>query len=564
MTRSDRLIIGLDFGTDLARAVLVDAETGEQLASAVKEYTRWKQGLYCDSAKFQFRQHPLDYLEAIEDVVCDVLSRVPESKNKVKAIGVESTGSTPVAVNSEGIPLAMTPEFSDYPNAMFVLWKDHTGQKECDRINSISRQWITDYTRSKLCGNYSTEHFWTKALYIFKDPKIRDAAYSFVELSDWIPAELIGNTKPEELKRGIGIASSRAMWNKEWNGYPPNAFFKTIDPVLDGLVNTFCRQAYSCCHPAGTLTDKWAKRFGLNEDVVVAVGSLDCHASSIGAGVKARSMVEIIGTSACAITVAPKLDNGGHVPGVPQQADDMILPGMIGYEGGQSCFGDLYAWFREILMWPLKAILADTAIVDHDTKEKLIDELFAEMLPTLDKQAKRILPQDNEAIATDWINGRRSPNVDFDLKGTISGLTLGTTTPLIYKTLVEATAFGAKAFIEQFRNNGGILEEVIAVGGISKKSSFVMQVLADVINIPINVIATRQAGALGVAMCAAVAAGIHTDIKAAQLAMNAKVSAVYTPNPEKEDLYLRKYKKYLNLEEVKELTCQGYEQVSNK
>ncbi|HLR37105.1 MAG TPA: ribulokinase [Chitinophagaceae bacterium] len=547
------LVIGLDFGTDSARAILIDTKTGKELASSRKDYSRWKQGLYCNPAKFQFRQHPLDYLESMEFVVKDVLRAIHGAKDSVKAISVASTGSTPSAVDEEGIPLAMKPAFSEDPNAMFVLWKDHTGQKESEHINAFSKKWKIDYTRSELCGDYSVEHFWTKALHIFKDPKISAVAHSFVESSDWIPGELTGNTKPEKLKRGMGIGASRAMWNKEWGGYPPNEYFKALHPALDGVINTFDPKAYTCDQPVGTLTFEWAERLGLNKGVVVAVGNLDCHAGAIGAGVRVKSMVEIIGTSTCAITVAPKTDNGGKVQGVPQQADDMILPGVIGYEGGQSCFGDLYAWFKKMLMWPLNNILAHTTLVDESTKKKLIDEIYAKMIPTLTSQAKEIPSEDSGIISTDWINGRRSPNVDYELKGTIAGLTLSSTAPLIYKSLVEATAFGAKAFIEQFQNNGGLVEEIIAVGGISQKSPFVMQVLADVINMPIYVIEAPEACALGAAMCASVVAGIYPDIQEAQCFMKKEVSAVYRPDTNSYNYYQQEFEKYLNLEEVKQL-----------
>jgi L-ribulokinase len=554
MVFSDSLIIGLDFGTDSARAILVDAETGKQLALSSKLYKLWNQGLYLDPARFQFRHHPLDYLESMEYVVREVLHEVPGAREKVRAIGLTATGSTPVAVDAEGTPLAMKPAFSDYPNAMFILWKDHTGHPESEHINAFTKGLETDYTRQDLCGQYSTEHFWTKALHIFRDPRIKSAAHSFVEASDWLPGELSGNTRPETLKRGMGIASSRAMWNPRWGGYPPNTYFKALDPALDGLIDTFDARAYPCNEAAGTLSAKWADLFGLSEEVVVATGSLDCHAGAVGAGVRAKSMVEIIGTSTCAITVSAGDGEIREVPGVPQQAPDMILPGMVGYEGGQSCFGDLYAWFKKILMWPLDNILASTTLVDEATRGKLIEEVYHQMIPALTAQARTVPCAESRVIATDWINGRRSPNVDYGLKGTITGLTLSTTAPLLYKSLVEATAFGAKAFIEQFRSNGGALEEVIAVGGISQKSSYVMQMLSDVIGIPIHVADAPEACALGAAMCAATAAGVHADVREAQQVMQGKISAVYTPEPKNSDHYRVEYKKYQNLEEVKRLT----------
>ncbi len=554
MAVPQHFILGLDFGSDSVRAVVIDAETGKERAISMRNYPRWEKGMYCDPSKSQFRQHPLDYLEAMECSVKDCLAKVPGANKRIKAIGIDMTGSTPVAVDKEGTPLALLPEFASYPNAMFIMWKDHTGQKENEYLNKFSSSRETDYTRSRLCGNYSVEHFWTKALHIFKDPKIKSAAHSFVEASDWLPGELTGETQPEKLKRGMGIASSRALWNHAWGGYPPNDYFKALDPVLDGLIYTFDPRAYTCNFPVGKLSKKWAQKFGLNEEVIVAVGNLDCHAGAIGAGVKNGSMVEIIGTSTVAITVAPYQEEGGSIPGVPQQARDMIIPGKMGYEGGQSAFGDLYAWFKKILMWPAHHIISKSVLLDDKGKKELLEEIACGILPLLAAQAGEIFHDSNGLIATDWINGRRSPHADFNLKGTIAGLTLSTTPPHIYKSLVEATAYGAMAFIEQFQKNGGQLREIIAVGGISHKSPFVMQVLADVTDIPIKVVATREACALGVAICAATAAGIHPSLKIAQERMKGEVLKIYTPNEKHRAYYRKEYQKYLNLEKVKNLT----------
>ncbi|MDR2122775.1 MAG: ribulokinase [Flavobacteriaceae bacterium] len=553
MKLSNNLVIGLDYGTDSGRAILMDADTGRELALSVKEYPRWKQGMYCNPVKYQFRQHPLDYIEVLEFIVNDILERVPGAAEKVKAISIDMTGSTPIAVNKEGTPLSLTHEFAENPDAMFVLWKDHTGQKENDHINDFAKKWHIDYTKSAGCGDYSTEHFWTKALHIFRIPEIRKVAYSFVEASDWLPGVLCGNTKPEEMKRGMGIAGSRVMWNKEWGGYPPNEFFKAMDPVLDGLVDTFNKQAYTCDQAAGTITKEWANRLGLPEDVLIAVGNLDCHAGAIGAGVKDKAMVEIVGTSTCAITVGPKSSGNKLVPGIPQQADDIILPGMVGFEAGQSAFGDLYAWFKKLLMWPLDTIMMKSDIGDAETRKRLRDEVYAEMIPNLARQAKAIPPKDSQIIATDWINGRRSPNVDYDLKGTITGLALSSVAPLVYKSLVEATAYGARNIIDRFVDNGVELDEIIAVGGISQKSPYVMQMMADVIGMPIKVIATREACALGVAMCAAVVAGIYANLEEAQVKMGMEISTIYYPNQEYHEHYNAEFKKYLQLETIKEL-----------
>ncbi len=552
MTKVDKnLVLGLDFGSDSARCALIDTANGEERAIASRPYSRWQKGLYCDPVVSRFRQHPLDYLEAMEEIVHEVLRQVPGAPEAVRAIGIAMTGSTPAAVDQAGTPLALKPEFAEYPNAMFIMWKDHTGKKENERINTFSRSRESDYTRSRLCGDYSVEHFWTKALHVFSDPKIRAAAHSFVEASDWLPGELTGNTRPEDLKRGMGIASSRVLWNRAWGGYPPDDFFKELDPALAGVIDTFDPKAYRCGQSVGHLAQKWATRLGLRQDVVVSTGNLDCHAGAIGAGVREQAMVEIIGTSTVAITVGPFKEEGATIPGVPQQALSMILPGEMGYEGGQSAFGDLYNWFKQLLTWPVHNVLAHTALVDQPTKIQLIGEIEDRLMTDLTQQAACLAAEAKGLVATDWINGRRSPNADFDLKGTITGLTLSSTAPLIYKSLVEATAFGAKSFIDQFQKGGGQIKAVIAVGGISRKSPFVMQVLADVIGIPIKVLATQEACSLGVAMCAAVAAGLYPSVRKAQEAMQGHVETVYQPETTHAERYCADYEKYLQLEKVK-------------
>lgn len=555
MKNTKDLVIGIDYGTDSCRALLVDPQSGREFALAVKEYPRWRQGLYCNPVQFQFRHHPLDYIEGLEYVVNDVLNQVPGAKDKVRAIAIDVTCSTPVAVDKEGTPLALRSEFAENPNAMFVLWKDHTGVKDCKDINEFSTNYKVDYTKyAGGGGNYSAEHFWTKVLHVLRtDEKVRAATHSFVEACDWLPAMLTGQEKPEKIKRNICTAGFKVFWNKEWGGYPPNEFFKALDPVLDGIVDTFSKEVYTCDKPFGTLTCEWAERLGLNENTIVAIGNVDAHAGGIGAGVKNKSIVQIIGTSTCDIIVGPK-SNNKLIPGISGQADDSVIPGMVGYEAGQAAYGDLYSWFKKVLMWPLDHILSNSTTVDEETKKQLIDEVYAEMIPNLARQAKIIPAKDSYVIATDWINGRRTPDVDYELKSTITGLTLSTTAPLLYKSLVEATAYGSRAIVEQFTNNGIEIDEIIGVGGITQKSPYVMQVLSDVLGKPIKVIETREACALGVAMCASVAAGIHPSLEKAQAAMCMKTTKLYAPNMDNHAHYNIEYKKYQALEKVKKLT----------
>lgn len=556
MSISNNLVIGVDYGTDSARAILMDAETGEELALSVKEYPRWKKGMYCDPVNYQFRHHPLDYVEVLEYIINEVVSTVPVAKERVKALAIDVTCSTPVVVDKEGTPLALREDFLDDPNGMFILWKDHTGIKDCEHINEFSKKWHTDYTRySGGGGNYSAEHFWAKALHIFrKDPKIKEIGHSFVDACDWLSNLIIGLKKPEDLKRNLCTAGFKVLWNKEWGGYPPNEFFKELDPVLDGIVDTFSKKVYTCVETIGNLSEEWANRLGLTTAVKVAAGNIDAHAGGIGAGVKNKAIVQIIGTSTCDIIVGPKSENNPLIPGISGQADDSIIPGMVGYEAGQSVYGDYYAWFKRVLMWPLREIFAKIEYIDKETKDKVIQEVYDKMIPELARQAKLIPAKDSHIIATDWINGRRTPNVDYELKGTITGLALSSSTPLLYKSIVEATAYGSRAIVEQFINNGIEIEEIIAVGGISQKSPYVMQILSDVLGKPIKVIATREACALGVAMCAAVTAGIYSKLEHAQEKMGMGISTIYYPNEQNHQHYNVEYEKYKRLEKVKELT----------
>ncbi|WP_128331290.1 ribulokinase [Apibacter sp. HY039] len=552
MKLSDHLILGIDYGTESMRAILVDIETKKEIAESSMIYPRWKKKLYCNPAQSQFRQHPLDYLEVLEFVVNDIVKKVPEARTKIKALGIDATNCTPIAVDKEGTPLSMKPGFEEDPDAMFILWKDHTAIKDCDDINRHAKTSKLDYTKYSGGGaNYSAEHFWAKCLHIFRNPKIKKEAHSFVENCDWLPNLLVGIKKPEELKRNISIAGFKALWNKEWGGYPPNEYFKSIDPVLDGIVDTFSKEVYLCVSPIGTLSEEWASRLNLNTDVIVAAGHMDATAGAIGAGVREKVMVEIVGTSTCAVLAGKK--HNRSIPGITGQADDAVIPGLVGYEAGQAAFGDLYAWFRRVLLWPFVEIFNKLPYIDDDLKEKIYKDVYDELIPNLARQAKLSDNDESCLIATDWINGRRTPDVDYNLKGTLAGITLSSTAPLIYKSLVEATIFGTKAIADQFIKHGIEVEEIIAVGGISQKSPFVMQIMSDVLQMPIKVLNVIQGPALGEVMCAAVAAGYYPDLETAQDQLGVKDYKIYTPRNENREFYLKAYDKYRKLENVKQI-----------
>jgi len=522
-----KYVIGLDYGTDSCRAVIVETETGKEVASSVKYYPRWKEGKYCDPSKNQYRQHPLDYIETMEGSIKEALSLSPKgTAEKVAGISFDTTGSTPVLINSEGIPLSMLPEYAENPNAMFVLWKDHTAIEEAAKINEIAKKWDPDYT-SYEGGIYSSEWVWAKIAHVLKEDKtIRSDAYSWVEHCDWMPAILSGKILPKEIYRSRCSAGHKAMWLKEWGGLPSEEFLVAIEPLLKGFRDHLFEETYTSDVKIGNLTAEWAKRLGLTTDVAIGVGAFDCHFGAVGAEIQPKCFVRVIGTSTCDIMVAPYEElKGKLIPGICGQVDGSVIPGMIGLEAGQSGFGDVYAWFSKFV---------------------------GKSIPELTEEAEK-LPISETIIATDWLNGRRTPDANQLLKGSITGLSLGTTPAMIFRALVEATAYGSKAIVDRFLENGIEIKSVIGIGGISQKSPFVMQVLADVLGMPIKVAKTEQACAFGAAMFAAVAAGIYPKVEDAQKAMGQGFMSEYKPNEANHKIYWKMYKKYLELGEKTQL-----------
>lgn len=515
----DDLLIGLDFGSDSVRAVLVTSD-GRELATCVHPYARWNKGLYSDASHVQFRQHPLDYLEGIEAVVKGVLAG--HDAAKVRGIGVDTTGSTPCAVDSDGIPLSLHPEFAENPNAMFVLWKDHTALREADEINALVRRWHEDYTRFE-GGIYSAEWFWAKYLHILRtDAEVRAACRGFVEHCDWVTATLAG----APLKPSRCAAGHKAMWHESWGGLPPEDFLVALDPLLRGRREELYRETFTADVPVGTLSPEWAARLGLSTHVTIAGGAFDCHMGAVGAGIAEKQLVKVIGTSTCDIMVAPQLNH--CVRGICGQVDGSVIPGMVGLEAGQSAFGDIYAWFKRFLSWGGKTV----------------------ELPVLEREAAALPIR--ETLALDWMNGRRTPDANQRLEGAVFGLNLGTTAPMVFRALVESTAFGARRIAERFREESVSIESVLAIGGIARKSQFVMQTCADVLNMPIRVAKSDQACALGAAMFAAVASGVHSDIYRAMEAMNSGFDAEYFPDAANAAAYEAKYRRYCALADAVE------------
>src|SRR5690554_3251332 len=543
----NKYVIGLDFGTDSVRALVVDTEDGEEISSGVAYYKRWGEGKYCVPLENQFRQHPLDYLEGMEEAVKLALENCSNNIiDNVVGIGVDTTGSTPCAVDEEGTPLALLDKFAAEPDAMFILWKDHTAVKEAAEINYKAKSKSDiDYTQYE-GGVYSSEWFWSKIMHTLrKNETVRKAAFSWIEHCDWIPAVLTGNTDPLNLKRSRCAAGHKAMWHENWDGLPPEGFLKELDPLLAGLRSRLYQKTFTSDEKAGELTAEWAGRLGLNPGIAVAVGAFDAHMGAVGGGVKEKTLVKIMGTSTCDVMVAsPGIIDGKLIKGICGQVDGSVIPGLVGLEAGQSAYGDVYAWFKKLLSWPLEKILPGIEGLKSQEIDVIREEIEEEILIKLSEEAEKMELKDTGLIALDWLNGRRSPFADQTLTGAVMGLNLGTDAAMIFRALVEATAFGARAINEQFIKEGVEIDDVIALGGISQKNDYVMQVTADVLNLSIRVASSEQTCALGAAMFAATAAGVYDDIYQAQEKMNSGFSKIYKPRSEFSARYEQLYERY--------------------
>lgn len=549
-----KYVIGLDYGSDSCRALVVDAHTGEELGTSVQYYPRWAEGKYCQPTSNQYRQHPKDYLECLEASVKDALSQCdPSVAENVIGMSFDTTGSTPVFTDKQGQPLSLSPEFAENPNAMFILWKDHTAIKEAAEINELAKKWEIDYTAYE-GGVYSSEWFWAKILHILRqDPSVRKAAYSVAEHCDWLPAHICGTTQPASMKRSRCAAGHKAMWHEKWDGLPSEKFLTTLDPLLAGYRDRLYRNTYTSDTCVGHLNEEWAKRLGLTTKVAVGVGAFDCHMGAVGAEIVPNSWVRVIGTSTCDIVSASYQDIGDKlIKGICGQVDGSVVPGYMGLEAGQSAFGDIYAWFKRVLAWPIEEIVAQSDLIDNKTKQALVDEVLDKMIPVLSDQAAKVDPAQSTVLATDWMNGRRSPDASQLVMGSITGLTLGTSAPMMFRALVEASAFGSKAIYDRFKEEGVKIDTIIGIGGISLKSPFVMQVMADVLNHPIKVSRCEQTCAFGAAMFAAVVAGVYDKVEDAQKSMGQGFTTEYQPNPDMVRFYESKYLEYAKLGELTE------------
>ena len=533
-----KFVIGLDYGTDSCRALIVDVRNGDKVSTGVSFYPRWKAGLYCDAQSNRYRQHPLDYIESMTEAVHTALSHLTEEEiASICGLCFDTTGSTPALTDCNGMPLALNPEFAEEPDAMFILWKDHTAVREAEQINALMKERNLDYLLYE-GGTYSSEWVWSKFLHVINtNSKVKEAVYSWTEHCDWMTGLVTGNTIPEKMLRSRCAAGHKAMWHERWLLSSSEVLLE-LNPSLNRILPHLLTQTYTSDTRAGTLTAEWADKLGLPQGIAVAVGALDAHMGAVGASVAPGVLTRIMGTSTCDIMVAEKHEIGNRcIEGICGQVDGSVLPGFIGLEAGQSAFGDIYAWFRKFMSWPLKNI------PEGEAKQKVMDTMLIE----LTREAQALKLSENDIVALDWMNGRRTPYADQNVKGMIAGLTLGSTAPEVFKALVEATAFGSRRIVEHMKAQGLHIDSVNGIGGISKKAPFVMQTLADVLNMPFRFVRSLLICALGVAMFAAVAAGVYQDIMEAIKYMGSDVEVEYKPDTRRARVYETLYKKYLEL-----------------
>jgi L-ribulokinase len=535
---TNKYTIGLDYGTNSVRTVIVNVANGREIATAVWPYEHGTRGVILSRDPNLARQHPADYVKGAEVTLKKAVAVAKRSvrgfkPDQVIGMGVDTTGSTPIPVDQAGKPLAFQKRFAREPAAMAWLWKDHTGVAEAEEITALARELRPQYL-AKCGGTYSSEWFFSKILRCLRaSPEVFDAAYLWVECADWVPAMLTGTEAPDQLTVGICAAGHKAMYNDDWGGYPDAEFLSQLDPKLGALRARLKPKASAIDRAVGGLTPEWAKRTGLPAGIPVATGAFDAHLGGVGSGIAPGTLVKIIGTSTCDMMVVPAGEKLADVPGLCGIVKGSILPGYHGLEAGQSAVGDIFNWFVNYLQPGGKKAGSHEA---------------------LSKAAGKLAPGESGLLALDWNNGNRTILVDQRLTGLLVGQTLYTTPAEIYGALVEATAFGALTIIKRFEEYGLRVNQVVNCGGIAEKNPLVMQIYADVTGRPIKISRSAQTCALGAAIAGAVvagkAAGGYDDFAAAQKAMTGLKPRVFEPNPKAHAVYTRLYGLYRKLHDA--------------
>ena len=528
-----RYTIGLDYGTNSVRALIVNVANGSEIAAAVWNYAHGTAGVILSRDPNLARQHPADYIKGAEITIRQSLAAAKKNvrgfnANQIIGIGVDTTGSTPLPVDASGQPLAFQKKFSNNPAAMAWLWKDHTGVNEAAEITALAKRMRPQFL-AKCGGTYSSEWFWSKILRCLRvAPEVFNAAHSWVELADYVPAALTGTEHPDQFIAGVCAAGHKAMWNAKWGGYPDAPFLSKLNPKLGRLRERLTPRIHSIDRAVGGLTPAWAKTTGLTTGMPVAVGAFDAHLGAVGSGVAPGTLVKIIGTSTCDIAISPNGKKLADVPGLCGIVDGSVLPGHFGLEAGQSAVGDIFNWFVNYVQPLGKA----------GTHEALT------------AGAAKLRPGESGLLALDWNNGNRTILVDQRLTGLLIGQTLYTTPAEIYRALIEATAFGALTIINRFEEYGVKISSVVNCGGIAEKNPVVMQIYADVTGRPMKISRSAQTCALGSAIAGAVVAGAHKDYATAQKAMTGLKPRIYKPDPKAHEIYRELYPLYRTLHDA--------------
>jgi len=527
--------VGVDYGTNSVRGIVVDISDGREIAAKVYNYPSGKEGVILDPKNPNLaRQNPTDYIKGFFASVSGAVRVAKQTRGfdlqNVVGIGIDTTGSTPIPVDRNGMPLGLNPKFRREPAAQAWLWKDHTSHAEAAEITETARKAGVPYP-AKCGGVYSSEWFWSKILHCLRTtPRVFDAAYSWVECADFVPAFVTGNMDPLKLKRGICPAGHKAMYNDDWGGLPSKSFLKLLSPALADLRDRLYEKAVPSDQIAGYLTPEIAKKVGLPEGLPVAVGAFDAHMGAVGAGIKPGTLVKIIGTSTCDIMVSPLEQKLEDIPGVCGIVPNSVIPGMYGIEAGQSAVGDIFNWFVSYLC-PQEFSKGDPHA-------------------NLSKVAARLKPGESGLLALDWNNGNRTILVDQTLTGLLAGQTLQTTAPEIYRTLIEATAFGALTIIKRIEEYGVQVREVVNCGGIAEKNPLLMQIYADVINRPMKISRLSQTCALGAATFGAVVGRAYKNVETAQAKMTGLKPKVFKPNKAAAEVYAKLYQLYRRLHDA--------------
>jgi L-ribulokinase len=584
--------LGVDYGTNSVRAIVVDCADGCEIASSVFDYPSGHQGILLDKRDPHLaRQNPADYTAGLEASVRGAIAAALEtgkyanlpdlagfpaaahgekntefSPDRIVGIGVDTTGSTPIPVDAQNRPLALDPKWKDNLAAHAWLWKDHTSAVEADRITAAAREHRPGMV-AKYGNTYSSEWFWSKVWHCLNvAPDVFDAAASWVEFGDYVPAVLAGVTKPGDIQRGVCMAGHKAMYSEEWGGLPDKEFLALLDPRLAALRDRLYEKAHDAGTPAGALCEEWAKRLGLRAGIPIAIGEMDAHYGAIGAGVAPGTLVKILGTSTCDCTVAPGTHTVADIPGICGIVNGSILPGHYGIEAGQSAVGDIFKWFVEVLCegdagnanpgntGPGNAGPGNANLpignANRATQESGVPRGSGALHERLTREAEALRPGQSGLLALDWNNGNRTILVDTRLTGLLLGQTLHTTRAEVYRALIEATAFGARAIIERIREYGVPIERIVCCGGIADKNPMLMQIYADVTRCTMQIAGSSQACALGSAIAASVVAGVHKDFAAAQAAMTSVKAVQYVPDAKAAAVYDDLYALYHRLHDA--------------